>query len=80
MIAQFFGTTRMNEFIWNELALAEALDRLQANLAHCVWRWEYRDHIEAHIEDLLGRREHLVAALRISVPAEIVEPELIGFE
>jgi len=71
----------MNEFIWHELTLLqEILERLQSNLARCVGQSEYRNHLVAHIDDLLGRKQHLVAALSKSVPAEVVEPETIGFE
>lgn len=71
----------MHEFIWNELALlAEAMDRLQHNLDNCVGRSEYRAHVEAQLDELAARREHLVAALSRSVPDDVVEPELVGFE
>lgn len=71
----------MTEFIWNELALlADTLERLKQNLENCTHRSEYRDHLEARIEELMTRREHLASALLNTVAGEFVEAELVGFE
>lgn len=71
----------MTEFIWNELSLlAEALERLQHNLENCVGQSDYREYLEARIEELVTRREHLANVLRTSVAGEFIEADLVGFE